>query len=381
MTRKRFNQIIFSYIEVAVGILDVFFVRKPKTIQKNTLLIIKLDAIGDYVLFRNYLKSIKESDKFKGYEIHLLGNILWKSISEKYDADYINKFIWINPGDFHLKPAKHYKIVKELNSLDGYEYIFQPTFSRIYSMDKLVRLIRGKHKIAPKGNRRNTHYLPRFISNTFYTELYNIENPELFELYKNRQIVEGFIKEPVKNFLFSFGSIQPKNQDENYVAIFPDAAVSYRRWHIDNFLQIINFIIKNSSLKVKIVGTNNEIKEYLDNLELSPNVENLMRKTSLTETIEILASAKLTISNDSGLAHISAVVDTPTICISNGNHYGRFVPYPADMNKDLKLVIPSLLWDKFKNEDVLIKKLRNGSLVDINLIKPAEVIPLVKDYL
>ena len=41
--------------------------------QKRNVLIIFLDAIGDYILFRNFLSEIRESSKFKDYTITLLG--------------------------------------------------------------------------------------------------------------------------------------------------------------------------------------------------------------------------------------------------------------------------------------------------------------------
>ncbi|BCD51171.1 hypothetical protein [Helicobacter suis] len=41
-------------------------IKKPR-IRPKTLLLIKLDAIGDYVLFRNFLQPLREA--YAGYEI------------------------------------------------------------------------------------------------------------------------------------------------------------------------------------------------------------------------------------------------------------------------------------------------------------------------
>jgi len=42
----------------------------------------------------------------------------------------------------------------------------------------------------------------------------------------------------------------------------------------------------------------------------------------------LLSQSQLIISNDTGTAHISSAVGTPTVCILGGGHFGRFAPYP-----------------------------------------------------
>ena len=61
-------------------IIDLFLPLGQNT-NSNTLLIIRLDAIGDYLLFRNFLSVIRASRKYKDYEITLCGNIVWKDLS------------------------------------------------------------------------------------------------------------------------------------------------------------------------------------------------------------------------------------------------------------------------------------------------------------
>ena len=61
-------------------------------------------------------------------------------------------------------------------------------------------------------------------------------------------------------------------------------------------------------------------------IEYSPI--NLVDKTTLTELIEIIRLARILISNDTSAIHIAAGVDTQSVCILGGGHYGRFLPYP-----------------------------------------------------
>ena len=66
-----------------------------KLSEPKLLLIIRLDDVGDYLLFRNSLSLYKQSTKWKGYKIHLLGNIAWKGLFETHDAGTVDKVNWI----------------------------------------------------------------------------------------------------------------------------------------------------------------------------------------------------------------------------------------------------------------------------------------------
>ena len=54
-TKNLIKFIIFFFINLLI--------RPNKKIKLKTLLIIRLDAIGDYVLFRNYLEIISKSER------------------------------------------------------------------------------------------------------------------------------------------------------------------------------------------------------------------------------------------------------------------------------------------------------------------------------
>ena len=43
-----------------------------------------------------------------------------------------------------------------------------------------------------------------------------------------------------------------------------------------------------------------------------------------------MRSASAVLSNDSGPAHLSIALGTPTVVVVGGGHFGSFVPYPAD---------------------------------------------------
>src|SRR5471030_665385 len=62
--------------------------------QKKRLLIMRTDVIGDYILFRNFIEVVRTSEKYKDYQVHLLGNPVWKDIALQYDGDFIDGFLF-----------------------------------------------------------------------------------------------------------------------------------------------------------------------------------------------------------------------------------------------------------------------------------------------
>src|ERR1700679_3460796 len=77
--------------------------------SKKRMLIIKTDAIGDYILFRNFIEVVKNSVCYEGYEINLLGNRIWQDIALKYDSQYVDNFIFINSEALYEPPVKIFK--------------------------------------------------------------------------------------------------------------------------------------------------------------------------------------------------------------------------------------------------------------------------------
>ena len=65
---------ITYWISALLSMVERFFSNRVSIFtKKNTLLFLKLDSIGDYILVRNFIQSIKESDKYKDYEITVCG--------------------------------------------------------------------------------------------------------------------------------------------------------------------------------------------------------------------------------------------------------------------------------------------------------------------
>ncbi|HEX8020685.1 hypothetical protein, partial [Mucilaginibacter sp.] len=210
-------------------ILFYFFKKASFPFKSNRILIVRLDAIGDYLLFRNYLSCIKEAPKFKGYKLTLLGNVAFKDIAEAYDKDVIDEFIWINPSiiyNINEKIRLSFNIKKR-----AFDILINPVHSRVFHTDEFISQLGAKQKICSSGdyiNMESPEELKR--SYRFYTDVVDIPGTDCFEYLRNHKFIEtltGYeiaapLHLPVKN-----KQTEKKSQQ---LVIFPGAGQEYRRW-------------------------------------------------------------------------------------------------------------------------------------------------------
>ncbi|MCS7232152.1 MAG: hypothetical protein RMJ67_08460, partial [Elusimicrobiota bacterium] len=164
-----------------------FLLPVPGKIRPNTLLLVRLDEIGDYVLFRNFIEMLKRSEKYKNYSVTLVGNMAWKDLSEKLDGKFIDKFIWIDKKKFAKNLLYRYKKLKEIRS-NGYEVVIAPVYSRdFFYNDSIVRIVNAKEKIGNSGNLANMKKWQKILGDKYYTKLIPSRDEVMFEFYRNRE--------------------------------------------------------------------------------------------------------------------------------------------------------------------------------------------------
>lgn len=124
------------------------------------------------------------------------------------------------------------------------------------------------------------------------------------------------------------------------VALCPGAEYGpAKRWPAGYFAELAQRL-KSRGCNVWIVGSAKEAALGAEVDALSNNsCTNLCAKTSLDEAVDVLASVRLVVSNDSGLMHVAAALGTPLIALYGSSSPG-FTPPLSDDAKILKLDLP-----------------------------------------
>ena len=329
MIKKIINIIIYKIIDL------ISFDYNKTTFINNDLVIIKLDAIGDYILFRNFFKTLHTSKKFSNSRITLIGNIVWKDLATSLDAEYMHSAIWLDTNKFINDYSYRYSFIKKIK-INKYKTLINAEYSRSFMLsDWIANSIYAVDKYAHFGDYSNSKTWQKHFSNSYYTNLFIGSREVIFEFFRNKDFIEYLTNEKcsikktnIENSCIS----KTKYFNSDYVILFLGSSKKSSKWDSKNYAILANYIKQTYNYEIVVCGGKNDIdeskffKEYCKS-----NYTDLIGKTTILELISIINHASLIISNETSAPHFSVALNVNTIVIYCGNHFGRFVPYPNSL--------------------------------------------------
>lgn len=375
---KRISIKFLKYLQfIPYSIIDLFAINKQKESSAEDILIIKLDEIGDYILFRNLLPHIHKLKKQRDNKIVLCGNIVWKELSETIDIDFIDEFIWIEKGKFNFNLIYRYKILKKINS-QHFSLVLNFSHSRKYFLDdNIVKASNSYHKYGTYSDLANMYSWQKKISDKFYKIIIDTSSVR-FEFLKNKIFVENILNKEINlsRPFIAYKSNSFLKVSQKYVIISLGARFKHKRWNEKKFASVAAYLSKNYSI---VLAGSKKDQNYLSSFKsVFDNFINFVGKTSLLDLINLVANSELVISNDTGIVHIAGALDVKTVVIHNGTHYGRFLPYPSKLGIPIKVVHPLIMQNLAESEKE--EKFFYRSYLDINKISPDQVISTIKSF-
>lgn len=105
-------------------------------------------------------------------------------------------------------------------------------------------------------------------------------------------------------------------KDTNYICLFPGASGFIKSWPKEKFKQVIYHVLEETNLNIVICGSQSEeyLGEYLNHPPHTRMI-NLVNRTTLEETIDIIANSKYIVTNDSFAAHAADTFKIPASVI------------------------------------------------------------------
>jgi lipopolysaccharide heptosyltransferase II len=140
----------------------------------------------------------------------------------------------------------------------------------------------------------------------------------------------GFVGVPVedkpKSKLAVIEKLAVRNSQFPFVLIHPTAAFATKQWSAENFAVIAEFLVQKG-LQVVAVGTKKE-RETLDRLRQFSEVPiQIYDNLTLPQITNLASRAKLFVGNDSGIAHIAAAMQTPSVVIFGSSNRAHWSPW------------------------------------------------------
>ncbi|TAG32125.1 MAG: lipopolysaccharide heptosyltransferase family protein [Sphingobacteriia bacterium] len=350
------------------------------------LLIVRVDEIGDYILWRNFFAEIVSYYQQRHYEVHFIGNKSWKTLFELFDKKNITQDYWLDKTKFKKNLRYRYNLLRAINQ-NGYETVVNPTFSRDKrNDDAIVKAAKALFTIGMKSNTESVRSYEMGYDKKLYTTLYNLTEKPVFEFYRNKLFTEFIVQQASNKINTALKKeLLPPNPISltgKYFIVFPGSRSPQRIWPVAYFIEVCKFLYEKYGLTAVLCGSVADISYTNAFAQNYPyDLVNMAEKTTLPEMLSLLSKAECLISVDTGSVHLAASVACPVFGIFNGSQYKRFAPYPKEVSKCFFTAYPTKIADELKDEELIKSKYEFLVSIPYSSIEPAKVIQLISDNL
>lgn len=370
---NRIKGIIYN----GVGLLARLGWRKKSPRKK--LLIVRVDEIGDCMLWHKFIGDIASAKRFAGYQIHFCGNTSAQSIIQTFDAGWIQESVWLDKTRFKKEMVYRYRFLRTVFK-EGFDIVINPTFSRDKRYDDaIVRAAQARERIGMVANLESVASYEEGYDVHLYTELFNHPERPLFEFYRNRLFTSFATREPAQtqNTLLPTEKLPALSfgLPGKYFVVFPGSRSAKRIWPTDHFVRVSDYLFNTTGATAVVCGTKND-EAYISafcNRYKHPFL-NLMGKTGLAEMLTVFAGAQCLLSVDTGSVHLAAAVGCKVFGIFNGSQYKRFAPYPKELANDFYAVYPDDVEKELQDDKLVKEKYEFVVEVPYASVRPEKVI-------
>lgn len=307
---------------------------------ENKILIIRLDAIGDFILWLDSAQHFKKI--YPDKKIILLGNKVWIDLAKK--LPYWDEVWPLDRQKFNRNPLYRLDFLRKVRKA-GFGVVIQPTYSREFLYgDAIVRISGAREKVGSIGDCSNIRPLEKKISDHFYARLIPATPYPLMELKRNAEFMCGLgmsMEAGLPDLSLAIKGVNNPLDISDYYVLFPGASWSGRQWQITRFAALADKIYRQSGLTAVVCGSPAEqgLAEALVS-HINVPAMNMTGKTNLVNLVVIIKDALFLVGNETSAIHFAAAISRPSFCLLGGGHYGRFMPYDIESKTEKPLPVP-----------------------------------------
>ena len=311
--------------------LDLVARHWPVFKKRRGVLVVRMDGIGDMVLFRRALDHYAKVFGVEKSDITVLGCKSWEKLAPEVFEDY--RVLAIEEHAFARRPFYRFRVSLWVRGLAPKVAVCDSYMRRALMADSLVwvssapRTVVSLPFVSERTRPEFSYYLSQ-VDEIIDTGPYPTH--EIIRHFNFISALSGQVVNPEPPAIQWRDQASPPEVDTAYAVLNPGSNEPGRRWPLAGYGGLARRLL-NRGLKVVFVGRREERGDSLELEELAQEegVIDLTGKTDLPALLDLLNHARLVISNDTGPAHLSIALASPTVVIVGGGHFGSFVPYPA----------------------------------------------------
>ena len=325
---KPFVIIIKSILYYFFDSLALCSTPSPQKTQLEVVLLIRQDAIGDFVMWLDTAKEYRKLYPPDKYKIVLVGNKIWCDLAK--ELPLWDEVLPVNVKAFKTLSLYRWNILREVRNF-GAKIAIQPTFSReFYHGDSLIRASYALRKVSSVGDLSNRNWLKKTIADGWHTELIPTSTKIMTELERNAEFFQGLSLKPYQaNYpKLKFPRTTTTNWwEREYYVLFPGVSTALRQWPVECFAEIADRIYNQTGLTGILDGAPSD-KPLAESIQSISSASLEWAGTLLEELPQLLKYTRFMVSGETSAVYIAAAVETPVVCVLGGAYFGRFLPYP-----------------------------------------------------
>lgn len=301
-------------------------------IKRNVIVLLRTDAMGDFVIWLDAAKEFKKAYPDKKIIV----------ICRSSNAELARRLPYFDDVcDIDEKKVLNIDYCLKLwfRMLKMYGCImYQCVYSRSPLEDSVAVMVPAYKKITVDPDDTNYTLEYRKKGEKIYDEVLSVEKKWMMELQRNAQIMRAFGFREFKSDLPYIPSVIEgfKAQDKEYYVIVLGTSNYAKAWEVEKYLAVAKWIYEKYQFPCYLLGVPNDSglgEEFCRSNEVVP-VKNYIGKTGFLEYIEYIRNARLVLSGDTSAAHIAAAVRTKSVAIVGGLHFERFLPYDTELKEN-----------------------------------------------
>ena len=273
--------------------------------SKETFLIIAPSWIGDLIISQSLIKYLKKEyldcqiDIIVRPELVKLAKMM-PEVQNIYSLDIEHKELGLIKRRILAKEIKKYSYSTSIILPNSFKSAIIPWLANVplrvgYNRELRLFLLNKKYSLIKHKDSMVNRYLK--LADGSYSDSIRPS------LVINRDLAD------------SIGRKYLINNSKKNIVLCPEAEYgSAKRWPTNKWVQLANFY-KEKNYNVYLLGKNKNLDIKYNSVFKKDSFISLLGKTSLEEATYLLSLVDLVITNDSGLMHITASVNTNLISI------------------------------------------------------------------
>lgn len=317
------------------------------------ILVIQLAKMGDVFQSNPLLSFLKK--KYKNSTISFLHSVIFTSAAKLVKADELidinlDEHIVANKNEFEVLDEDYsHSFAKKLGNFDIAINLNTNNFAAF-----LLKNVTAEQKYGYGSSNSHSNnwlnYCSSFIKNR------KLGSINLCDIWRNITEFNDF--KPISRI----------EENSNLIVLHPGTRNFKRSWPLENWLSLGKILAKNN-FNIAITGTEEHISSYFkQNADFAYN--DYINKYSLNQSLDLLKTAKVVISCDTGIIHLASLANCPVVAIFTGPAYAYET---LSYNTNAEVLFPNNFncYPCYENESCLINHQCQKS------ITPAMVIDVV----